>query len=144
MLGLLLLAIFLSVAQILLRGLFDSGIFWADSALRVMVLWIGLLGAMYASHQGKHIRIDIFSRYLSRRLRNVFYRLTEFVTAIMCGIATFYSARFVMFEYQDGLIAFANVPTWLCESIIPVAFFVMSVRYLLATLIGAIPTVNES
>ena len=125
----LLMAILLACAQILLRNFFDSGIFWADSALRVLVLWIGMIGAMYASRKNKHIRIDILSHYLPQKIRNNIWRITEILTAIVCGIAAYFSIEFIKYEYEDGLIAFANVPVWLCETIIPVAFIVMALRY---------------
>lgn len=122
-------AILLASTQILLRNFFDSGIFWADSALRILVLWIGMTGAMFASRNKKHIRIDILSHYLPEKLRDNIWRVTELITAIVCGITAYYSIQFIQFEYEDGLIAFANVPVWLCETIIPVAFITMALRY---------------
>lgn len=122
-------AILLASTQILLRNIFDSGIFWADSALRVLVLWIGMTGAMYASRNKKHIRIDILSHYLPVNIRDNIWRITELITAVVCGIVAYYSIEFIQYEYEDGLIAFANVPVWLCEAIIPVAFIVIGLRY---------------
>ena len=122
-------AILLAVSQILLRNFFETGIYWADSALRVLVLWIGMIGAMFASRNKKHIRIDILSHYLPEKIKNNIWRVTEFISGIVCAVVAFYSIKFIQFEYEDGVIAFANVPVWLCESIIPVAFIVMSLRY---------------
>ena len=126
----LLTAILLTSSQILLRNIFDSGIFWADSALRILVLWIGMIGAMYASRNKKHIRIDVLSNYLPVKFQQNINRVTDFITAIVCGIVAFYSIEFVQYEYEEGLIAFANVPVWLCISIIPLAFIVIALRYL--------------
>ena len=126
----LLTAILLASSQIILRNFFDSGIFWADSALRILVLWIGMTGAMFASRNKKHIRIDVLSHYLPIKIQNNIWRVTELITAMVCSIVAYYSIEFIKFEYQDGLIAFANVPVWLCETIIPVAFIVMALRYL--------------
>ncbi len=123
-------AIFLASTQIFLRNFFDSGIFWADSALRVLVLWIGMIGAMFASRHKEHIRIDVLSHYLPVNIRNNIWRVTELITAGVCGVVVFYSIEFIQYEYEDGLMAFANVPVWLCEAIIPVAFSVMALRYL--------------
>ena len=122
-------AILLASSQIFLRNFFDSGIFWADSALRILVLWIGMIGAMFASRNKKHIRIDVLSHYLPINLRNNIWRITELITAVVCAIVAFYSIEFIQYEYEDAQIAFANVPVWLCEIIIPIAFIVMSIRY---------------
>lgn len=130
----LLTAILLASSQILLRNFFDSGIFWADSALRILVLWIGMIGAMYASRNRNHIRIDVLSNYLPAKLQQNISHVTDFITAIVCGIAAFYSIEFVQYEYEEGLIAFANVPVWLCAAIIPLAFIVMALRYLVYSL----------
>ncbi len=122
-------AILLASTQIFMRNFFDSGIFWADSALRILVLWIGMIGAMFASRNKKHIRIDVLSQYLPEPVRNIVWRFTELATAVICGIVAWYSIEFIQFEYEDGMMAFANVPVWLAESIIPFAFVVMSLRY---------------
>lgn len=128
-------AILIACTQIFLRNFFDTGIFWADSALRVLVLWIAMIGAMYASRNKQHIRIDIFSHYLPEKLKNNIDRITDFITAIVCGIVAFYSIRFIQYEYADGMIAFANVPVWLCETIIPFAFIVMALRYFIYSIL---------
>lgn len=125
----LLTAILLASTQILLRNFFDSGIGWADSALRILVLWIGMIGAMFASRNKKHIRIDVLSHYLPYKLRDNIWRFTEIVTAVVCGLAAYFSIEFIKYEYEDGLIAFANVPVWVCETIIPIAFTIMALRY---------------
>ena len=130
----LLTAILLACTQILLRNFFDMGIFWADSALRIMVLWIGMIGAMFASRNKKHIRIDILSHYLPVNFRDNIWRVTELLTSIVCAIVAYYSIKFIQYEYLDGAIAFAKVPVWLCETIIPIAFIIMALRYLVYAL----------
>ena len=32
--------------QVIMRNFFDAGLYWGDSAVRVMVLWIAMLGAI--------------------------------------------------------------------------------------------------
>ena len=46
--GLLVAMIGIAVTQIVMRNGFDSGFLWADSLLRVLVLWIGMIGALVA------------------------------------------------------------------------------------------------
>lgn len=137
----LLTAILLACSQIVLRNFFDTGIFWADSALRVLVLWIGMIGAMFASRDKKHIRIDILSHYLPAKIQSHIGRVTEFLTAFVCGVVAYYSIQFIQYEYEEGLIAFANVPVWLCETIIPFAFIVMALRYFIYSILPSY-TVN--
>ncbi len=127
--GLLLLMIGLAVTQIFLRNLFDSGIVWSDILVRILVLWVGLLGAMVASRQGNHINVDILDRYLPERAKPLVSTVVQLFTALICTVAAYFSLLFVQVEYADGGTLFAQVPAWVCESIIPFAFAVIAVRY---------------
>lgn len=129
--GLLLVMIVVAVAQIFLRNLFDSGLLWGDELVRVLVLWIGLIGAMIASRNNHHISIDVISRYLPEQTKKFTTLITSLFTALICGIMSWFSLNFVILEKQDGLIAFAIVPAWVCESIIPISFAIICLRYLI-------------
>ena len=129
--GLLLLMIGMAVTQIFLRNLFEAGIVWSDVMVRILVLWVGLIGAMVASRQDNHITIDIMDRYMPERAKVYANFVIKLFTALICTIAAYYSLLFVQIEFSDGGMAFANVPTWLCEAIIPFAFTVIALRYFL-------------
>jgi len=128
--------ILLACGQILLRNFFDSGIDWAEPTLRLLVLWVGMLGAMLATHDDKHIRIDVISRYLPEDTRRISNRLTSLVSTVVCALLAYHSARFVHFEWQDGTEAFDGMPAWLAELVLPFGFSVMSLRFGLHTLLG--------
>ncbi len=129
--SLLLMMIFMAVLQIVLRNLFDSGILWADPLIRILVLWIGLIGAMIASRNNHHISIDVISRYLPKQAKKVSTLILSIFTATICGTMAYYSLVFVQMEQQDGQIAFGVIPAWVCESIIPIAFAIISLRYII-------------
>lgn len=128
--------ILLAVSQIVLRNFFDSGIVWAEPTLRLLVLWVGMLGAMLATHDNKHIRINVIARYLSEHKRHLAARLTTLVSALVCALLAYHSGRFVYFEWQDGTEAFNGMPSWLAELILPIGFGVMALRFALHTLLG--------
>lgn len=131
LIGLLMVMIVMAVLQIALRNLFDSGILWGDPLVRVLVLWIGLLGAMIASRDNHHISIDVISRYLPDQIKKLTTLLVSIFTAGICGLMAYVSLGFVVAEKADHLVAFARVPAWVCESIIPVSFAIISARYIL-------------
>ncbi|MDK1024449.1 MAG: TRAP transporter small permease [Gammaproteobacteria bacterium] len=120
----------LAIIQIVLRNFFDAGIYWAEPFLRMLVLWVALLGAMVATREHNHINIDAASRYLSPSARKVTAAVVSGISAVICGIVTWFGLELVLFEFEDQTIAFASVPTWITEVIIPVAFAVMAVRFL--------------
>jgi len=122
--------IVLSSLQILLRGVFDAGIAWADPMLRVLVLWVGLLGAITASREGRQITVDVVSRLLSGRARAAVGAVTNLFTAGVAGVLAYHGARFVASEHEFASVAFSGVPAWALESIIPFAFAAIALRYL--------------
>ncbi len=130
MLGLM---IILATTQIVMRNLWGAGIDWSDPLLRVLVLWLGLLGAMAATRDGNHIKIDLLSKLLPASAARFLTPLTNFVSATICAIVCYHAARFVIMERADGAIAFATVPAWLCEVIIPIGFGLMALRFLANT-----------
>lgn len=132
---LLLAMIGVAVMQIVLRNGFDGGFLWAESFLRVLVLWIGLAGAMAASREHRHINIDIAGRFLPPLARKVATVFTALFTAGVAFTVAWYALDFVKVEYESPSPAFADVPTWVCESIMPFAFAVIGLRYLLLALL---------
>ncbi len=131
LIGLLLLMIIMAVAQIFLRNLFDSGILWGDPLVRTLVLWIGLIGAMVASRNNHHISIDVISRYLPDQIKKLSNLMISIFTTLVCAVMAYYSLMFVIMERNADILAFAKIPSWICESILPISFAIISFRYLL-------------
>ncbi|MCP5180705.1 MAG: TRAP transporter small permease [Pseudomonadales bacterium] len=117
--------------QVFARIAFDSGLPWGDAFVRVIVLWVAMLGAMVAARRDDHIRIDLLGKFASERMLRLGQRVAALLTVTVLALFTWSSFEFVRYEYEDGIIAFASVPAWLCESIMPLAGFVMMVRYIL-------------
>ena len=123
----------LSFSQIVLRNIFESGLIWGDSLVRVMVLWICLIGALSAGRDGKHISIDVISRFLPEKGKAAADAVTQLFTAAVCLLLAWHSLALVRLEYQDGYMAFASVPAWVCEAIIPIGLAGLGLRYLVHT-----------
>jgi TRAP-type C4-dicarboxylate transport system permease small subunit len=121
--------VILAPLQILMRNFFDSGWVWADPFLRVLVLWVALLGALAASRQDKQIAIDVVSKFLAPRPKAIVGFLTGLLTAFVCGVIAYHSGIFVAGEREFGSKAFGNVPAWLCQIVIPVAFALIGIRH---------------
>ena len=119
----------LASLQIFLRNVFDAGIGWADPLVRVLVLWLGLLGALAASRDDRQINVDVLSRLLPERARLGVRSLTSLATALAATLVAYHGARFVSSELEMATTAFAGVPTWALASIVPFAFGGIALRY---------------
>lgn len=122
-----------AASQVVLRNFFDAGLYWGDSLVRVTVLWVALVGAMVASRDDSHIRIDLLSRLIKPENQTWLVRSTRLFSCVVLGLFTWGSGQFVYYEYVDNAIAFGDVPAWMCEIIMPLGGGVMTLRYLLLT-----------
>lgn len=129
--GLLAAMIVLAVGQVVLRNLFSIGFVWTDPVTRLLVLWVGLMGAMVASRNDEHINMDIVSRWLPAPLQRFTHVVTSFFTFAVCAAVAYNAGRLVYFDYRDGLMVFGFFPAWIAETIVPFGFAVIGLRYLL-------------
>jgi len=134
-----------AITQISLRNFFDMGIVWADTFLRISVLWLGMMGALVASRKNSHISMNLGQKYLNKKNLRWVKTILHFFTAFICFIITWYGVNLVLMEYDEASIAFANVPVWLTMTIIPIAFLIMALRYLGLTILIAInyPVIDQ-
>jgi len=104
---------------------------WIDPLLRTLVLWVGLSGAVVATRTDKHIKIDVFSKYLPKKYGPYIQKSVYLFTMLVCFLISWHAARFVISEHEYGTIAFSGIPAWITAIIIPVSFFLIGFRYLL-------------
>ena len=115
-------------AQILLRNLFGSGIEWADPLLRALVLWTAMLGALAAARDDKHIGLDLVTHFVHGRARRVLRVIALLFAAAIAAAMAWYGANLVALDYGSGTAAFARVPSWCVEAILPVGFGLLALR----------------
>ena len=140
-----LIVLIIAVTQILLRNLFDTGIVWADTFLRISVLWLGMMGALVASRNNNHIAMNLGQKYLSDKNLIIVKVIIYFFTSLVCFIISLYGLNLVQMEYEEAGIAFANIPVWSTVSIIPIAFLIIALRYLsLSVLLLSGQPVNDN
>ncbi len=121
--------ILMAFSQIVLRNFFDTGISWGDSLVRYLVVWVGFIGAAIATREGKHINIDVVSRWLTGPESNYIRLISHFFSAVVCGLLTLAAVRFILFEAQMGSTVFFKLPVWVPEIVIPVTFGLMTLRF---------------
>ncbi len=121
----------LAAAQILLRNFFEVSIFGADQMLRLLVLWVAFLGAVAASREGKHIHVDAIARWLPGRIKASVVALTDLFTLAVCLLLAWQSLRFVQGARESGEMVFGSLPVWVAGLILPLAFTLIALRYML-------------
>lgn len=130
--GLLSSMMLLSVAQIIAREVFETGFFWSGELVRLMVLWLAMIGAVAACRENRHIRIDAISHLLSDRAVAIVRLVVDIFAAGVCALVAWHAWRWVQLEreWQDTILL--DLPAWIAHAVVPLAFGLMSYRFLVS------------
>ena len=123
-----------AVSQIVMREAFGTGFGWADELVRLMVLWLALVGSIAACRENRHIRIDALSHVLPDTAVNVLRVVVDVFAAVVCGIIAVQAWRYlqVEIEYEDTVLV--DTPAWMAHVIMPTAFALISYRFIVSAL----------
>ncbi len=124
----------LAVGQIVMREGFGTGFGWADELVRLMVLWLAMVGSVAACRENRHIRIDALSHILPVWAVNAFRVLVDLFAAAVCAVIAVQAWRYlqVEIEYEDTVLV--DTPAWIAHAIMPVAFALIAYRFLISSL----------
>jgi TRAP-type transport system small permease protein len=136
----------ISGLQLILRSGFDTTLLWADEFLRIVVLWLALLGAIAAARTDRHLRIDVVYKLLGHRAREGVSSLASLVACVVAALLSYEAVRFTQQAWSYGDTVMGDVKQWPFLLIMPVAFALVSayylrngVRHLLSALRGEAP-----
>ncbi len=107
-----------------------TGPVWGDAFLRQLVLWMAVLGAAVATRYDRHINVEIGSKFLPKRWKIGVRIYTDAFAATICGLLVYSGVGLVRSEMGARSIAFASVPAWVMELVIPIGFGLICLRYL--------------
>ncbi|HTX17626.1 MAG TPA: TRAP transporter small permease [Bacteroidota bacterium] len=126
--------ILMAFGQVVLRNFFHTSIEWGDVFLRHLVLWIGFLGAIIATGEGRHLKIEFINKLTTERYRKVIYILTNLFAAVVCYFLMIAAVSFVKSEADAGDILILNLPTTYFVVIIPIGYAVVAFRFVVRSL----------
>jgi len=128
------LMILMAFGQVVLRNFFHTSIEWGDVFLRHLVLWIGFLGAIIATGEGRHLKIEFINKLAAERYRKVIYVLTNLFGALVCCFLMLAAVNFVRSEAEAGDILILNLPTTYFIIIIPIGYGIVAFRFVVRSL----------
>jgi len=123
--------ILLSVSQIVLRQLFDGSLVWADELIKIIVLWLAMVGSIAAARDNRHIRIDLLSHVLPTRMVMLARVVVDLFAAVVCGIIAWQAWRYLQLEIEFGETVLVSKPAWVAHIIVPAAFLIICYRFLI-------------
>ena len=128
--------IVLACLQIALRTFFSGGLLWADPLLRYLVLWCGLLGAVVATRENKHIAIDVVGYLVPEPVQPWIRLIIDFFSSLVAAVLTWAAVVFIRNEAVFGSSPLLSIPSWIWNLIFPMAFGLITLHFLVAAAAG--------
>jgi TRAP-type C4-dicarboxylate transport system permease small subunit len=122
--------IVMAFGQVVLRNFFHTSIEWGDVFLRHLVLWLGFLGAIIATGEGRHLKIEFINKLAPERYRKGIYVVTNFFAAVVCFFLMKAAMVFVQMEGESADTLILNLSTTYFIIIIPVGYGIIAFRFL--------------
>jgi len=122
----------LAVGQIVLREVFSTGFVWADELIKLMVLWLAMVGSIAAARDNRHIRIDALSHILPETAIKLTRVLVDVFAAAVCGIIAWHTYRYLQLEIEFDDSVLIDTPAWVAHLIVPLAFALIAYRFLVS------------
>ena len=120
----------LALGQILMRSIFNTTFPWTDPAIRHLVLWVGLWGALWTTRNGNHLKIEIAKHWLPPPLRLIVQLIVSAFSSIVCLILSWQSIRFVRDEITYGTESIGGVELWIFQLVFPAVFTLMAIHFI--------------
>ena len=126
--------IVMAFGQVVLRNIFHTSIEWGDIFLRHLVLWVGYFGAIIATGERRHLKIEFVSKLVPSRVRKIFFIITNLFAAVICYFLMQASIIFVQSEFEFGSKLILEIPRWYFIIIIPAGYAIISFRFAIHSL----------
>lgn len=121
----------LPVLELFLRTFFHTGIPGTSGYVQNLTLWVGFLGAMIASREGRHLNLSTGMVILPPRLQGIATALTATVSTAVASGLCWASLQFVRVEMESPANIAGWLPIWVVEAILPVSFAIITLRFVL-------------
>jgi len=123
--------VILSFLQVVLRNIFSSGLLWADTFLRYLVVWVGFIGASIATAEERHISIEALTKFIPNKFKVLSSFITHLVAAITCYFLLKATLQFIEIGLPADVKLFNSIPIIYFFSIVPIGFLLMLFHFLI-------------
>ena len=126
--SLILLAVF-PLIEIVMRKFFSTGVAGSSNYIQHLVIWVTFMGGIITSREGKHLALtagfDALNKKVKRWTAPVLY-----LVAVSVGMALTWSALSFVLVGFDPLEKVGFLPIKLVVAIMPIGYFVMTLRFI--------------
>jgi len=129
--SLILIAIAINFANVIGRKVFASPVPWAEEIMIFIMAWCVFVGAVAVSWDGRHLRMDLFSRTLPAPWKRCVNLVATLALLAFCALMVWYSFDYVKFMFLSGQRSnAANLPMTIPHSAVLIGFSLIFVGVL--------------
>jgi C4-dicarboxylate transporter DctQ subunit len=111
----------LAFYNVIARYVFNSSLTWASELTIYFFLWSTFFGAAYCFKEDAHISISILIDKLSAKKAKFLMILSHGITFVFLAAVAYYGYQYLVL-FSDEMSIDLEIPMWIPESVIPVAF----------------------
>jgi TRAP-type C4-dicarboxylate transport system permease small subunit len=120
----------LLITNVFARTFFLS-IYFAEEVSKFLVMLTTFTGVSYGVRKARHIRMGAFLDAMPPKMEKTFLIIISFISAVVMGILTWFSYKYLMNAMQMGHMTPAlRVPKWTFYVIIPIGFGLACIQYI--------------
>lgn len=121
----------LTIYSVILRYVFNTGIFWAQEAVIYLIIFSTFVGAVVTLRHDEHVNVDILPMLFGERGKWFFALLGSTMTLLYCAIIGGYSWLLITEPAaQNTTTPALDFPLWFVELALPIGLTLMFVRSL--------------
>jgi TRAP-type C4-dicarboxylate transport system permease small subunit len=93
---------FFTAYEVGMRELFRKPTIWTNEITSYLLVWVGLLGVVYAYDKGAHVSVDLVYRQLSVRIQKSFDMITTILMLLFALCVCVYGYKYWWLGYSKG------------------------------------------
>ena len=129
------LMVLLTFTEVLLKLTIHHPVQWLEMSVRYMVVWVSFLGGSVATAKGRHITIDVFSRYFKGTFKAVLSFVLSLIGMLVVLVLFYYSIQYLKslddlaFTFTLGSLQYP-VKAWQALIIVPPSLLIIAWHFL--------------
>ncbi len=131
MIPLFLLAVSIGFVNVVLRYLFQRGMYGAEEVFTFTFVWAIFIGFSTALKEGLHVEVSIVYNLLPKPLQKTCDFLSSLIGLFFCYFFTYYGYEAVVKHYSMGGVTMdARLPMWMISVILPISGVLLGISFL--------------
>ena len=114
-------------AQFFSRYVLNSSITWTEEIARYLLISVGFAGSIMAVRKNSHIFVEVFYRFIPRRMALIAARLVDLIKIVFFGIGTWLSWKIIPIMDHHRMVS-VNLPMSWIYIVVFLSFLIMTLR----------------